>query len=237
MKCAERRRGRRRRAATIIAVVVLGAAAHAGADRSPGSGDTPPPCQTPGTTSAALLYDLGNAHARKGEVGLAVLCYERARILAPGDPDVRANLNRVRAAAGLTDDTGSWLERHVRWANPNLLYWVGLVGLGMIGTGALLVRFKPARRRPGRWFVALGIPAVCIAGIDAAATWPVLHEAVVLHATHARASPVSGGEAIFPVPEGQLVQAADAYGGYALVRTGAGRAGWVAQNDLAPLTP
>ena len=32
---------------------------------------------------AAQLYNLGNAYARAGQSGLAVLSYERARLLAP----------------------------------------------------------------------------------------------------------------------------------------------------------
>src|SRR5690606_3098390 len=42
--------------------------------------------------SAALLFDLGNACFRAGRLAEAILWYERARLLAPRDPDVAANL-------------------------------------------------------------------------------------------------------------------------------------------------
>ena len=46
--------------------------------------------------SAPALYNLGNAYARTGKPGLAVLNYERARLLDPSDPDLETNLRHVR---------------------------------------------------------------------------------------------------------------------------------------------
>jgi hypothetical protein len=75
----------------------------------------------------------------------------------------------------------------------------------------------------------------CAAACDAIATWPVRSAAVVLHAATARVSPVSGGDALFALPEGQVVRMSDQYQGFTLVATDAGREGWVAQSDLAPV--
>ena len=46
-----------------------------------------------GEVSAAVWYNLGNAHFRAGTIGKAILSYERALRLAPTDEDVRHNLN------------------------------------------------------------------------------------------------------------------------------------------------
>src|SRR5262249_5325247 len=42
--------------------------------------------------SAPYLFNLANAQLRDGQVGPAILNYERARSLAPNDPDIAANL-------------------------------------------------------------------------------------------------------------------------------------------------
>jgi len=42
-------------------------------------------------------YNLGNAYFRLGELGRAILHYERARRLRPVDPDIRANLELARS--------------------------------------------------------------------------------------------------------------------------------------------
>ena len=51
--------------------------------------------------SAALYYNLGNAYYRNGELGWAILSYERALRLAPRDKYVRHNL---QSAASQTTD-------------------------------------------------------------------------------------------------------------------------------------
>ena len=49
-----------------------------------------------GVDDPVLHYNLGNVHARRGELGLALANYERARRLAPRDQDIAANTIRVR---------------------------------------------------------------------------------------------------------------------------------------------
>jgi len=49
-----------------------------------------------GIEDPVLFYNAGNAYAQLGEEGEAVVMYERARRLAPRDPDIRRNLAFVR---------------------------------------------------------------------------------------------------------------------------------------------
>lgn len=46
--------------------------------------------------SADIYYNLGNAYFRDGQLGEAILNYERALLLAPGDSDIRHNLRFAR---------------------------------------------------------------------------------------------------------------------------------------------
>ena len=46
-----------------------------------------------GKASAALYYNLGNAYYKMDEIGPAILNYERAKKMEPGDEDVEFNLN------------------------------------------------------------------------------------------------------------------------------------------------
>jgi tetratricopeptide (TPR) repeat protein len=50
-----------------------------------------------GTTSSAIYFNLGNAYFKSGELGHAIAAYRDAQTIAPRDPDVRANLEFVRA--------------------------------------------------------------------------------------------------------------------------------------------
>src|ERR1051326_2790731 len=53
--------------------------------------------------TAHVYYNLGNAWFRQGKMGLAVLNYERARRLAPRDPDLLANLKCAEQRRGVDD--------------------------------------------------------------------------------------------------------------------------------------
>jgi tetratricopeptide (TPR) repeat protein len=51
-----------------------------------------------GRASPALLFNLGNAYFKNGQVGKAIAAYRQAAQLAPRDPDITANLNFARGA-------------------------------------------------------------------------------------------------------------------------------------------
>ena len=75
-----------------------------------------------GLESGELHYNLGNAWFRLGELGPAILHYERARRIMPRDDDLRANLELARSLTvdQVTPLPGFWLFRVVRW-------WVDLL--------------------------------------------------------------------------------------------------------------
>ena len=47
--------------------------------------------------SGEIYYNLGNAYFKQDELGRAILNYERALLLQPGNADVSANLDIARA--------------------------------------------------------------------------------------------------------------------------------------------
>jgi len=195
-----------------------------------------PPLQS--SYSADAMYDLGNSYARMHRPALAVLNYERARVFAPADPDIRANLRHVRESVGVPPPSGGWLSQHDRWANPNTMYWIGVFGLALAGTGVLLRRLWTSSRRTATTTVtAVGVALMALALGDAFATASTLHESVVMFATPAGASPVSGADPLFIVPLADLVNVRDEHGGFELIVDSQGREGWVASRDLQPVIP
>src|ERR1051325_497601 len=62
-----------------------------------------------GRVSSGLLFNLGNAYFKNGEIGRAIYNYRRAQALAPRDPDVQANLrfarDRIAGAASVARET------------------------------------------------------------------------------------------------------------------------------------
>lgn len=59
-----------------------------------------------GVINGGLFYNLGSAHLKSGDVGRAILWYERAARLLPGDADIEFNLKHVRGLAKDQSDAG-----------------------------------------------------------------------------------------------------------------------------------
>jgi hypothetical protein len=187
--------------------------------------------------SAAALYNSGNAYARAGKPGLAVLNYERASLLAPDDPDIDANLRFVRESSHVAAEPRRWSDPLVRVARPAVVAWLGVAGVILIGAG-LVARFLAARRRTRRAAMIAGAALVAFTVGNGLVLWPKLHEAVILDAaTPARASPVPMGDPLFTLPEAETVRITAEHEDFVLVRTGAGRSGWVSRANLAAVVP
>jgi hypothetical protein len=193
--------------------------------------------QPAGSYSAAALYNAGNAYARTGKPALAVLDYERARLLAPMDPDLRENLHHVRESAGLPARGGSWLSEHDRLTDPNTMYWLGLFGLTLAGAGFLARRVSSKHRVALAGAAIAGLVLSAVSVCDALATASILNEAVVMQTSPADAAPISCGEPLFAVPQADIVHVRDEHQGFVLIRDSEGREGWVARTDLTSIIP
>jgi hypothetical protein len=223
---------RRALAITIIAALVglgswSGGASCAAADQA----------QANDRYSAAALYNLGNAYARSNNAALAVLSYERARVLAPTDPDIRANLRHVRETAGLPVQSENWMNQWGRFANPDTMYWLGLFGIGLAGTSFLRRRPDSQHRTALAATGILGLLLTTLSLWDCAATAPTLSESVVMQTAAATASPVSGTDPLFTLPAAAVVHVHDEHQGFVLIRDSQGREGWVARSKLTAVIP
>ena len=247
-RCADMtlRVSRLRRASSIgLMALFLCVGAHAAAASTASTASTVAPvaAASPGSPtsaseySAAALYNLANSYARQGKPALAVLNYERARLLAPRDPDIRANLRYVREASGLPAQSANWFERNARIAAPNTMFWLGLFGLAVAAASLLVSKRHSTHRFKLRVLAAAGLSLAGLSLCDALATWPAVHQAVVMRTTQARVSPVTQGDPLFSLKQAQIVALGEGSGDFVLVRSREGGKGWVARADLAPVVP
>ena len=192
----------------------------------------------PSGYSAADLYNLGNSYARMGKPGMAILNYERASLLSANDADIDANLQYVRASAHLPGGKRGSFDRMARFASPFLLSWIGVFGLGVVGASMIAAQLLPRHRLLRRSAMLLGLSMLGLTICNGLALWPLLHEGVIITAaTPVRVSPVPMGDPLFTLPEGETVKIAAEHESFALIETRAGRTGWVAHPNLAPIVP
>jgi tetratricopeptide (TPR) repeat protein len=193
-----------------------------------------------GFESVALHYNLGNAHFKTGELGRSILAWERARALAPNDPDVLANLD---LALSQTADAIEPLPRF--WLISAASWWVGLLPRGalialvaaawlIVGAGVavrVLARSDEVRG-VGTWAALAGAGVVLVfgtnllvreLGIGSAERGVILADAVPV-----RSAPADQDElTLFEIHEGTRVRIEERAGEWAEVVLEDGKVGWV----------
>src|ERR1700728_4150554 len=122
--------------------------------------------------SAAALYNLANSYARDGKPGLAVLSYERAALLEPGDPDINANLAYVRAMAHVSIKPRNRFIRLAQATNPTFAAWLGVLGIALVGMGLVARRVAPRFLWIPDGGILLGIALLALAASNAILLWP-----------------------------------------------------------------
>lgn len=213
--------------------------------QTPGAPQPPAPIATPAPVasapvaySASGLYNLANSYARAGNSGLAVLNYERAALLAPGDADIQANLKYLQTSLHLPVQARSKLETVAHLASPAIVAWIGVLGILIVGASLLLSKLIPQRR--AAWLAGLVVGLVAIGfTVGNAFFWKrKIHEAVVITATTpVRATPVPMSDPLQQLSEADTVAVTEEHEDFALVVTASGRSGWVARADIADVVP
>lgn len=183
-----------------------------------------------GRPSGLLLFDLGSAWYRKGDMPRAVAYYRAAQRRRPRDGDVHHNLALARSELGAVPPPVGPPRVWMAVVTPGELALLGVLLCGL-GSGLLLASRLRGRpwRLPGA--AALGAGAVVVglswsgsrADEGASVVVVVDDEAVVRDAAS-----VAAGERHRLRP-GTEVRVERRYGGFLLVEDGLGRRGWVAE--------
>ena len=193
-----------------------------------------------GYESAALYYNLGNAHFRLGELAQAVLNYERAVRLDPRDDDIRANLALVNR---MLQDRIEPLPRF--WMLSVFDWWMALIPGGWLEAaaagcyvllGIAVVLIVLDRPRGWRAFMRRTVYAGAVGTVILGGTLLVREtglgqaEQAVVMASEARvlnAPSEEGGLTVFTLHEGTTVRIDRRAGEWAEIVLADGKVGWL----------
>ena len=192
--------------------------------------------QTAGTRSAALWFNLGNAHFKAGHVGNAIAAYRRAEQLTPRDADVRANLEFARRqVSGPTLHSG-WPQRIAATLTTN--EWTVLAILPIWSWFALMIagQFKPGWRPAlRRWTWASGVCGLLAGGTLVLVLQQRLNEQTLVvnsRDTVVRAGPFEESPSAFTAADGAEFARHDAKGDWYQISDGNKPLGWLKTNAV-----
>ncbi|NCA84466.1 MAG: tetratricopeptide repeat protein [Clostridia bacterium] len=197
-----------------------------------------------GFESSELYYNLGNTYFKLDDMPRAILYYEKARKLAPGDDDIQFNL--TIANNRIVDKIETVPEAfYVRWWE-NLVYafsldtwgWISLTAFGL--TVLMLLVFLLSNivwiRKTGFWS---GIVFLILFGISFLlaqqkhTSFSRDHQAIVFTPTVTiKSSPTDSSIDLFVIHEGTKVQLTDHVGDWYEIEIANGSVGWLKEEDI-----
>jgi len=181
-----------------------------------------------------LLHNLGNAEYKAGNLGPAILAWERARSLEPRARNTVANLRFARGQAGLNPPGVPWQEGYSSWLSPDAWTWLAAIcfwgALGFLALPPLLRLRRTAWTQVG---AALTIAIFILTLPALAGLWTRNRIGVVLAAeTPLRLTPTQEGEVLGHLRAGEVARVELQRRGFAYVRGENDRAGWVRSEEF-----
>lgn len=194
-----------------------------------------------GWQSGPLYYNLGNAYFKNGQTGKAVVYFEKAKRLIPGDADLKANLAHVTGSAN--SGTPRWQTRlwetvvfafslEQAWVYTSIcLFILAGVLIGMILWPERLSDLKPwpqvALSLSSGALIAFLSIAVCT-GMERSQPAAV----AIREGGQARFEPTAQATLRFNLAEGVRVVIREQRNGWSLVERRDGIKGWVQDSYL-----
>ncbi len=198
-----------------------------------------------GNISGNLYYNIGNSYFKLGQKGKAVLYYEKAQQLIPGDADLRANLAYVKEKAG--EQQGSWqyqLYHYLAYlATANQLLVIGSVFFFLLGAIVIYMVLFPKKIRNGEdrikplWFSGLSVVGVLLLLTVFVAMVTIIEQTqpravMIQESADVRFEPNSTATLYYQLKEGASVDIVGEKDDWLLIKRPDGKRGWVEQKYL-----
>ncbi len=197
-----------------------------------------------GYESPELYYNIGNSYFKLNDYANAILWYERAKRIDPGNEDIDFNLNVANTK--ISDKIEPLPELfYKRWLNAVILLFSvdtwATVSIIMFITALLCgVLYLASRvlilRKIGFWF---GLGLLFIAGLSMVFAWSGYsftrntNEAIVFAPTiTVKSSPDEKSTDLFVIHEGTKVRLLDNISGWYEIRIASGSVGWLPATSL-----
>ncbi|MDY4527629.1 MAG: tetratricopeptide repeat protein [Parabacteroides sp.] len=194
--------------------------------------------------SAMVYYNLGNAYYKAGKVAPAILNYERALLLNPGDSDTRFNLQVARQkTVDKIEPIGEFfLTRWIGtvedvysadgWAKWGVAFFVLFIGCLVLFFFSKWIRLKKIGFFAGICFLLISLVANLFADSQQD---KLLHraDAIVFASTvTVKSSPDASGTDLFILHEGTKVTIKSTLGEWSEIQLEDGNVGWMPSKEI-----
>lgn len=187
--------------------------------------------------SAELDYNIGNTLMQLNRSSEAIAHYRRAQWLAPGDPDIRANLERAVAVHEAPMPTLPLTRSLTGWWGPQTWQRVFLAGCWLTAGIGLVTTALPRFRPFAFWALPPAVVLLLLAGLGTWASLPshFSSEAIIKGPQGiTRFEPLPDATRQHSLPGGSVVRITDRTRDWVQVETDDVR-GWINEEELVQL--
>lgn len=187
--------------------------------------------------SAELLAAAGNAEWRLGRKGRAMVCWERALLLDPGNAVAEAGLRHASAVGGVDRPSPRWHERYAGLMEADGWTLLVLAAGWTLLLAWAIPRMRGRRMGDGHHRAALaGATALALAAPGLWGSWATHHRAVNrLPEEPIKLTPTQMGEPVATLGEGDVVRTGRRLNGHVRVVTAGGQGGWLREAAAEPV--
>ncbi len=184
-----------------------------------------------------VLYNLANSYAMTGQTGLAILNYERALRLAPGNSDITGNLQLLRTKSGLFATETTFSERLLHLLSID--QWTLLGGLALLTLSAtLLLSLWLTIPRKITLSVSLScLLVIIIATLSTAKLHSHWNSSVVITDSRLQVSPFEGAAGAGEIQQGRMIFTLKKHDEYVFVQDTTERQGWIPSSAVRSIIP
>ncbi len=194
--------------------------------------------------SADVYYNLGNAFYKTGQFTKAIISYERAKLLAPNDEDIRFNLEianqhvvdaieplpQVFFIRWWKDLTNKYSADG--WAKISVITFI----LTLILAGLFFFANSPGMKRASFWFgiMAISVSVLSYNFASGQEKRMTAHRFAIITqpSVTVKSSPSEGGTNLFLIHEGLKVEIRDSLGTWKEIRLADGNQGWLPDSSM-----
>jgi tetratricopeptide (TPR) repeat protein len=197
-----------------------------------------------GYQSAALYFNMGNASYKNDDLASAILYYEKAHKLAPGDEDINVNIRFVNLKTTDKIDEvpgfflANWWKAFILSLSTGTLAALSII-FALIGSAMLVLYFfansisvKKASFYISISLLCLGVFAVFIAGMQIG--YFNSHRQAIVFSSSAtiKSAPADRSASLFVIHDGAKVNILDESNGWMKIRLANGNVGWIKDADV-----
>jgi len=197
-----------------------------------------------GYQSPAVYFNMGNASYKTDDIPSALLYYEKAHKLAPGDEDINVN---IRFANLKTTDKideapefflANWWKAFILSFSVSALSTLSILFV-LLGSGVLVIYFftnsvsiKKSSFYASMLLFFLGVLTIFVAGMQISYFDGHRQAIIFSSSVVVKSGPVEKSNGIFVLHDGTKVNILDNSNGWLKIRLGNGNEGWIRATDV-----